>query len=80
MDVAFKPGVTETAYASRAEMMQDLIGIVRREIQAAVDAGVPYVQVDAPRYNRLLDHKRREHMEPPQRLYQPHRRQQKFLP
>src|SRR5205085_2904956 len=60
--VGFRPGLTDRFYASREELAQDLVGIIRREIEALIADGVTYVQIDAPNYTALVDHQRRERM------------------
>lgn len=54
-DVSFKPGLTDQFYASRAELLDELTGIIRNEIAGLVADGVPYVQIDAPRYAYYID-------------------------
>jgi 5-methyltetrahydropteroyltriglutamate--homocysteine methyltransferase len=58
----FKPGITDQFYSSRSELRQELVAVVRREIRALVDAGVPYIQLDAPGYTTFVDEKLRERM------------------
>lgn len=43
---SFKEGVTEAAYPDKAELLQDLVTIVKGEMQALVDEGVAYIQLD----------------------------------
>jgi len=57
---SFKPGVTDRVYADRSALLADVVRIVRDEVAALVDVGVPYVQLDNPRYTRLLDQEARE--------------------
>jgi 5-methyltetrahydropteroyltriglutamate--homocysteine methyltransferase len=56
----YKPGVTDKAYASRAELMADVSRIVAAEIKALVNEGVHYIQLDNPHYPDYLDAERRE--------------------
>jgi 5-methyltetrahydropteroyltriglutamate--homocysteine methyltransferase len=58
--VSYKPGITDRVYASRTEMLQDLTAIIRGEIMALADEGVPYIQLDAPYYTSYLDQVVRE--------------------
>ncbi len=51
----YRPGVSEAYYATREELAQELVGIVRREIQWLIDQDVPYIQIDAPGYTALVD-------------------------
>lgn len=53
--LCFQPGLTDRFYASRSELLDELVGIVRDELRAAADDGVPYVQLDAPRYTLHVD-------------------------
>lgn len=46
----FKPGVTDRVYASREELTDVLIGFLEDDVRTAADAGVPYIQIDNPRY------------------------------
>ena len=52
---AYKPGLTERYYPTRQDLVHELIPIVRRELQALIDEGVPYVQLDAPQYTYYVD-------------------------
>ena len=58
----YKPGVTNQFYSSRSELLGEMVGIIRREIQAVVDEGVPYIQMDAPNYTRFADDRLRDRM------------------
>ena len=42
----YKVGVTDQAYATRAEFLHALVAIVKAEIQALAADGVPYIQLD----------------------------------
>lgn len=58
---AFKPGITDQVYATRLDMARDIARIQRREIEALIAQGVPYVQMDSLRYViHLADPERRE--------------------
>jgi 5-methyltetrahydropteroyltriglutamate--homocysteine methyltransferase len=56
----YKPGITDRVYAGRAELLADIVAIVRSEIAALVEEGVPYVQLDNPHYPDYIDAARRE--------------------
>jgi 5-methyltetrahydropteroyltriglutamate--homocysteine methyltransferase len=58
--ISWKAGVSDTAYASRSEMLQDVVRIVRDEVQALVKDGVDYIQLDAPFYGVFIDEQHRE--------------------
>jgi 5-methyltetrahydropteroyltriglutamate--homocysteine methyltransferase len=55
----YKPGVTDTVYASRADVLQDAARIIAAELQALVADGVPYVQLDNPHYPDYISEERR---------------------
>jgi 5-methyltetrahydropteroyltriglutamate--homocysteine methyltransferase len=57
---SFKPGVTDRIYADRSTLLADVVKIVHDEVTALVADGVPYIQLDNPRYTRLLDQDARE--------------------
>jgi 5-methyltetrahydropteroyltriglutamate--homocysteine methyltransferase len=56
----YKPGVTDTVYDSRTEVLQDAAEIIGNELKALVDDGVPYVQLDNPHYPDYISEDRRE--------------------
>jgi 5-methyltetrahydropteroyltriglutamate--homocysteine methyltransferase len=58
--IAFKRGVTDRVYPTHADLLRDVTAIVRDEVQALAAAGVPYIQIDAPRYSYYVDPKWRE--------------------
>lgn len=53
-------GVSEGAYATAAALYPEVVGIVRRELEALVAEGVPYIQLDAPRYTYFVDERWRQ--------------------
>jgi methionine synthase II (cobalamin-independent) len=55
----YKPGVTDKIYPTIHEMLQDIAMIMREEVQALIDEGASYVQLDAPSYSTFFDPKRR---------------------
>lgn len=57
--VSWKAGVSDHAYASRTEMLQDVVRLVRAEIKALVEDGVDYIQMDAPFYGVFIDEQHR---------------------
>ena len=60
--LTFQPGVTDPYYASRSELLWDVAGIIKSEIASLVEAGVDYIQVDAPRYSYYVDPRWRQHL------------------
>ena len=57
--VSWKEGVSNAAYASRSEMLQDVVRILRAEVEALVKDGVDYIQLDAPFYGVFIDEQHR---------------------
>jgi 5-methyltetrahydropteroyltriglutamate--homocysteine methyltransferase len=46
----YVPGVSDQAYATPDDALRDLTAIVREEVGALVEEGVPYIQLDSIRY------------------------------
>jgi 5-methyltetrahydropteroyltriglutamate--homocysteine methyltransferase len=57
---SYRPGLTDRFYASRAELLADLIAIVRDDVEWLLAEGVKYIQFDAPYYSYYLDPSKRE--------------------
>jgi len=57
---SYKPGVTDAFYATHADLLHDLVEIVRDEVEWLVSEGVRYIQFDAPYYSHYLDPQMRE--------------------
>ena len=62
MVASYKAGVTDAYYPSHADLLQDLVEIVRDEVQWLVAEGATYIQLDAPYYSHYLDPRQREQM------------------
>jgi 5-methyltetrahydropteroyltriglutamate--homocysteine methyltransferase len=60
--ISFQPGVTDPFYPTRADLLWALVPIIKREIAALVQEGIPYIQVDEPRYSYYVDPKWRQHL------------------
>ncbi len=59
---SYKPGVTDAFYPTHADLLRDLVTIVRDEVRWLVSEGARYIQFDAPYYSHYLDPKQRERM------------------
>ena len=59
---AYKPGVTDKSYPTRADLRAELINIVRNEVRLLVEEGVPYIQIDDPSLTFYVDEGVREFM------------------
>jgi len=55
----YKPGISDKVYPTIHDMLQDVAAIMRDEVQALIDEGASYVQLDAPSYSTFFDAKRR---------------------
>jgi 5-methyltetrahydropteroyltriglutamate--homocysteine methyltransferase len=56
----YRPGVTDRVYPTIGEMLRDVASIMREEVQALINEGASYVQMDAPSYSTFFDPNRRE--------------------
>lgn len=59
---SYKEGITDRAYPTRADLLADLVEIIRDEVAWLRSEGVPYIQFDAPYYSFYFDPARREWM------------------
>jgi 5-methyltetrahydropteroyltriglutamate--homocysteine methyltransferase len=57
---SYKPGLTDSFYPTHADLLHDLVDIVRDEVRWLVSQGVRYIQFDAPYYSHFLDPRQRE--------------------
>ena len=57
---AYKPGMTDKVYPTRAALLEDVAAIIKAEIEALIAEGVPYIQVDNPHYPDYVDDNKRE--------------------
>jgi 5-methyltetrahydropteroyltriglutamate--homocysteine methyltransferase len=53
--MAYRPGVTDQAYPTRAELIADVAAILAEEASQLVAEGVRYIQIDAPVYTHWAD-------------------------
>ena len=58
----YRKGVSDQHYPRVADAVRDMAVIVREEIIALIDEGVPYIQLDAPGYTAFVDDAQREQM------------------
>ena len=59
---SYKPGVTDPFYPTHADLLRDLVDIIRDEVRWLVSEGVRYIQLDAPYYSHYLDPQQRDRM------------------
>ena len=62
MVASYKPGITDRFYSGHAELLRDLVEIVRDDVQWLAREGAAYIQFDAPYYSHYLDPRQREHI------------------
>jgi len=60
--IFYKKGVTDKVYPSHSALLWDIVPVIKAEIQALVGEGLPYVQIDAPRYSYYVDPKWRDYI------------------
>jgi 5-methyltetrahydropteroyltriglutamate--homocysteine methyltransferase len=60
--IAYKKGITDAVYSSFSELLWDCAPIIAAEVRALADEGIPYIQLDAPRYSYFIDPKWREYV------------------
>ena len=61
--ISYKEGVTDKFYATRSELLWDIVKVIKSEIAALVGEQVAYIQIDAPRYSYYVDPKWRDHLQ-----------------
>jgi 5-methyltetrahydropteroyltriglutamate--homocysteine methyltransferase len=59
---SYKPGVTDVFYPTHADLLRDLVEIIRDEVRWLVSEGARYIQLDAPYYSHYLDSQQRDRM------------------
>ena len=60
--LGFQPGLTDRFYPTRSDLLREITTIIKSEIAALADEGVPYIQIDAPRYSYYVDPRWRQHL------------------
>ncbi|HUA20513.1 MAG TPA: hypothetical protein VMB25_17315 [Bryobacteraceae bacterium] len=61
--IAYKKSLSEQAYATYSEFLWDIVPIFQAEIRALAGEGIPYIQIDAPRYSYYIDPKWRRYVQ-----------------
>ncbi|MGA9883447.1 MAG: hypothetical protein WBQ34_06995 [Candidatus Acidiferrales bacterium] len=62
MVASYKPGITDRFYPTHADLLHEIVEIVRDEVQWLVQQGITYIQFDAPYYSHYLDPVQRDRM------------------
>jgi len=60
--IYYKKGISEKVYPTYSDFLLDIVPIIKAEIQALVNEGAQYVQIDAPRYSYYIDPKWRSYV------------------
>ena len=60
--IYYKKGISDKIYPTYSDFLWDIVPIIKAEIQALVQEGVQYVQIDAPRYSYYIDPKWRSYV------------------
>ena len=55
--IAYKRGITDKVYPTQSDLLWDIAAIIKSEMKRLADAGVAYLQIDAPRYSYYIDPK-----------------------
>ena len=55
--IYYKKGISDKVYPSHSAFLWNIVPVIKSEIQALVDEGAQYVQIDAPRYSYYIDPK-----------------------
>jgi 5-methyltetrahydropteroyltriglutamate--homocysteine methyltransferase len=59
----WKPGVTDTVYPTRTDFINELVGMLQREVDALLEDGCSYIQLDSLHYvERVADKTQRARM------------------
>ena len=59
---SYKTGITDKFYPTHTDLLEDLVKMVRDEIEWLVSEGAPYIQLDAPYYSHYLDPQQRDRL------------------
>ena len=60
--IYYKKGISDKIYPSYSAFLWDIVPVIKAEIQAVVNEGAHYVQIDAPRYSYYIDPKWRNYV------------------
>ncbi len=61
--ISYQPGLTDQFYPTRSDLLWDIAEIIKSEVEALVEEGVRYIQIDAPRYSYYVDPQWRRRLE-----------------
>src|SRR5262249_1181863 len=61
--IAYKKGISDAVYPRYSDFLWDIVPIFKAEIEALVNEGARYIQIDAPRYSYYVDPKWRRYIQ-----------------
>ncbi|MBZ5635571.1 MAG: methionine synthase [Acidobacteriia bacterium] len=61
--ISYRKGITDKIYSTHFALLWDIVPIIKSEIQALLQDGVKYIQIDAPRYSYFIDPKWRQYVQ-----------------
>ena len=61
--ISYRKGITDKIYPTHFALLWDIVPIIQSEIQALLQDGVKYIQIDAPRYSYFIDPKWRQYLQ-----------------
>jgi 5-methyltetrahydropteroyltriglutamate--homocysteine methyltransferase len=61
--ISFQKGLTDRFYPTRSALLWEIVKIIKAEVAALAREGVPYIQIDAPRYSYYVDPRWRRHLQ-----------------
>ncbi len=62
VSVLWAPGVSDHVYADRGAYQQEAASLVKELVRQLVEAGIEYIQLDAPRYTHLVSEEGRANL------------------
>jgi len=60
--ISYRKGISDKIYPTHSALLWDIVPVIKSEIQALLQDGVKYIQIDAPRYSYFIDPKWRQYV------------------
>jgi 5-methyltetrahydropteroyltriglutamate--homocysteine methyltransferase len=60
--ISYRKGISDKIYSTHSALLWDIVPVIKSEIQALLQDGVKYIQIDAPRYSYFIDPKWRQYV------------------
>src|SRR5690242_12535213 len=61
--ISYRKGISDKIYPTHSALLWDIVPVIKSEIQALLEDGVKYIQIDAPRYSYFIDPKWRQYVQ-----------------